>query len=134
MRASTAPSGDGNRRPEALPGVAVTPVYFKPQFQKHSGESCGGVQIVVTQPRRFPSLRFGVDLLESLVLLGEGRFSWRRDPYEFIADIPAIDLLAGTPRRRERLDQGKPIDDWVESWSADEAAFRDERRSALLYD
>ncbi len=121
-------------------GVVVTPVYFRPQFQKHAGEVCAGVQIVVTSPERFRSLRFGVDLLESLVMQGagpkggRGAFAWRRDPYEFIEDTPAIDLLAGTSALRERLDQGRPIDDWVASWTDDEAAFVAERSDVLLYD
>ena len=115
-------------------GVAVTPAFFKPQFQKHAGKSCGGVQIVVTSPERFHSLKFGVDLLESLTIQGTSDFSWRREPYEFVSDIPAIDLLAGSPILRERLDQGKPIGDWIESWEADEEMFRKERQSSLLYE
>ncbi|MEM9406220.1 MAG: DUF1343 domain-containing protein [Acidobacteriota bacterium] len=115
-------------------GVALTPAFFKPQFQKHGGETCAGVQIVVTRPDVFESLRFGVDLLESLSMQGGGDFSWRRDPYEFISDIPAIDLLAGTSTLRQRIDQGKPIADWIETWQADAEAFDNERQSVLLYD
>ena len=114
-------------------GVGLSPVFFRPQFQKHAGEVCAGVQVVVTAPRRFQSLRFGVSLLESLATQRPDAFSWRSEAYEFIRDVPAIDLLAGSEQLRSRIDQGRPLEDWIASWAADEDAFREERRGVLLY-
>lgn len=117
-----------------LPGVSFIPTYFRPQFQKHAGEICGGVEILVTDPGRFASYRTGVELIAVLHRqLGE-RFSWRRKPYEFVADRPAIDLLTGGQQLRQALsshDSG--LEEWIAGWSGDESAFRDERRPILLY-
>ncbi len=38
--------------PLAEMGVAALPTYFRPQFQKHNGEICGGVELVVKDARR----------------------------------------------------------------------------------
>jgi hypothetical protein len=69
---------------------------------------------------------------------------WRRAPYEFESDRPAIDLLTGGPECRTALAAaaagggGAPLDAcaldaWIESWPADEESFRRERRGILLY-
>ena len=40
---------------ERLPGVRFRPAFFTPTFQKHAGAVCGGVQVHVTDRRRFPA-------------------------------------------------------------------------------
>ncbi|HSH67694.1 MAG TPA: hypothetical protein VLB84_18275, partial [Bacteroidia bacterium] len=62
-------------------------------------------------------------------------FAWRRAPYEFVSDRPAIDLLTGGTECREAIESGDrdALDRWIGSWPADEEAFRAERRDALIY-
>jgi uncharacterized protein YbbC (DUF1343 family) len=124
----------------ALPGVAFLPTYFRPQFQKHRGEVCGGVELVVTDAGSFRPYRTGVELLRAVARVAPARLVWRRAPYEFVADRPAIDLLTGGPECRAALaelvagdDGGGALDTWMESWTADEESFRQERRDILLY-
>jgi uncharacterized protein YbbC (DUF1343 family) len=116
-----------------LPGVAFVPTYFRPQFQKHAKQVCGGVELVVTDPGAFRSYRTGVELLDSIHRLDPERFAWREKPYEFVIDRPAIDLLAGGPECREAIEAGVGLADWIASWDADERDFREERRDILLY-
>lgn len=117
----------------ALPGVAFVPTYFRPGFQKHAGEVCGGVELVVTDAARLRPYRLGVELLAALREAAPGVFAWRREPYEFVADRPAIDLLTGGGACRAALESGRGLDEWIASWGADEEAFRAERRAVLLY-
>ncbi|HEV3455875.1 MAG TPA: DUF1343 domain-containing protein [Thermoanaerobaculia bacterium] len=117
-----------------LPGVAFLPVCFRPQFQKHCGEVCGGVELVVTDPRRFRSYRTGVELLRAVARLAPRQLVWRRAAYEFVSDRPAIDLLTGGPECRTALAAGGgALDAWMDTWPADEESFRRERRGILLY-
>jgi uncharacterized protein YbbC (DUF1343 family) len=116
-----------------MPGVRFLPAYFRPQFQKHAGELCGGVQVLVTGAAELPALRWGVELLAAVRRRFPDAFGWRRDPYEFVGDRPAIDLLAGGSELREALDAGSVPDAWMATWSADEAAFREQRRDVLIY-
>ena len=119
----------------ALEGVAYTPVYFRPQAQKHAGELCGGVQAHVTSAASFASYRAGVELILALCEVAGESFGWRAEPYEFVADRPAVDLLSGDRALRRAVEGGGAgLDGWLASWAADEAAFRDERRRILLYD
>ncbi len=116
-----------------LPGVVFLPTYFRPQFQKHAGEVCAGVEIVVTDPERFPAYRCGVELLAVICDRFPECFGWRPEPYEFVADRPAIDLLTGGPELRLALESGDGPDAWIDSWRTDEAEFRRERGEILLY-
>ena len=113
-----------------LPGVTFVPTYFRPQFQKHRGAVCGGVELLVTDPAAFQSYRAGVELLDALHRLWPAEFAWREAPYEFVSDLPAIDLLTGGPECRQAIERGERLEDWIASWRNDERAFRAERRDS----
>jgi uncharacterized protein YbbC (DUF1343 family) len=117
----------------ALEGVRFLPTYFKPQFQKHRGAVCGGVETVVTDAKRFRPYRCGIEILLACRELAPAAFRWRREPYEFVIDRPAIDLLTGGDAFRLALESGRGLDDWLATWPAHEAAFREERDEILLY-
>ncbi len=116
-------------------GVAAVPTYFRPQFQKHCGEVCGGVELVVEDERRVRAYRLGLEILRALKSVAPAIFRWREAPYEFVADRPAIDLLTGGDAFRRALDgdPGADLDAWLETFAADEQEFREERREILLY-
>ena len=116
-----------------VPGAVFVPTYFRPQFQKHRGAVCGGVELLVTDRDAFRSYRTGVELLDAVHRLWPAEFAWRAAPYEFVSEIPAIDLLTGGPECREAIERGTGLDDWLATWGPDERAFRAERREILLY-
>ncbi len=120
-----------------LPGIAFVPTYFKPQFQKHAGATCGGVELVVTDGGALAAYRLGIELLRAAAEAAPAAFAWRAAPYEFVSDRPAIDLLTGGDACRLGIEGdgggGASLDAWIATWPADEAAFREERRAILLY-
>lgn len=118
-----------------LEGVAFIPAFFRPQFQKHAGEVCGGVELVVTDPDRLRPYRVGIALLQAFSGLWPDDFEWRTRAYEFVTDRPAIDLLTGGSTLRQALDVGdeRAVESWIATWPDEEQAFRDEREAFLLY-
>jgi uncharacterized protein YbbC (DUF1343 family) len=116
-----------------LPGVRFVPTYYRPQFQKHRGEVCAGVELLVTDPRAFRSYRTGAELLDAIHRLWPDDFAWREAPYEFVIDRPAIDLLTGGPEYRRAVESGEGLADWMATWKGDEREFREECREILLY-
>ncbi len=114
-------------------GLAAIPTFFRPQFQKHAGGRCGGVELVVTDRDRLRPLRAGVELLAALAEAAPEAFGWREAPYEFVADRPAIDLLTGSEACRRALEGDGDLAPWLATWPAAEAAFLEARRPALLY-
>ena len=120
------------RRDELL-GVHFRPAWFQPTFHKFAGQVCGGVQLHVTDRRAFRPVRTSLALLAALRELSGERFGWRTEPYEFVADRPAIDLLFGSDRERCGLEAGALAAELARAWEAEEEAFRRRRREFLLY-
>jgi uncharacterized protein YbbC (DUF1343 family) len=123
-------------RDEGLPGVVFRPVRFQPTFHKFAGQICGGVQLHVTDFSAFRSVRTGLTVLAVMRELSGARFRWRTEPYEFVADIPAFDLLFGSDRERTGLEAGRTADELAKLWQAEEDDFRAAglRRAVLLYE
>jgi len=116
-----------------FPGVGFRPQFFRPMFQKHAGRTCGGVQLHVTDREKLRSYEVGLWCLAiARELLGD-TFLWRQEPYEYEPsdERPAVNLLTGT-RFEEGLDQNG-LRNFIDSFAADEDAFRHTRREFLLY-
>ncbi len=133
-----APWIDGERLAEAmnglgLPGVHFRPAFFEPTFQKHAKQPCGGCQIHVLDRRVFAPVRTAVELIAGFRREAAGRFAWREPPYEYEHDKQPIDILYGSDRLRTTIDAGGDVQALVASWSADEDAFRETRARFLFY-
>ena len=96
---------------EALPGVRFRPLTFLPTFQKHAGRPSGGVQLHVTDEAAFLPYLTGVAFLRAARAQDPAGFAWRTRAYEFVADIPAIDLLCGSDQVRRGIDAGAALED-----------------------
>jgi uncharacterized protein YbbC (DUF1343 family) len=116
-----------------LPGVYFRPAIFEPTFQKHAKQTCGGCQIHVLDRRAFKPVRTGVALIAMLRRCDPVKFAWREPPYEYEHEKLPIDILAGSDALRRQVEAGTALDAIVESWRADEQAFRTVRKRFLLY-
>jgi len=116
-----------------LPGARFRPAVFKPTFQKHAGVACGGAQIHVTDLAAFRPYLSGVAVLLALRAEAGERFSWREQPYEFVSDRPAIDLLAGSTAVREGIERGAPLSEIAASWESGQREFERTKREFHLY-
>jgi uncharacterized protein YbbC (DUF1343 family) len=118
---------------ESWPGIHFRPASFRPTFHKFAGQTCGGVQLHVTDRRAFRPVRTTVGLLAALRDLHGPAFTWRREPYEFVADRLAIDLLFGSDRERKALEAGAAAQDICQPWAEEEIAFVERLQQYLLY-
>jgi uncharacterized protein YbbC (DUF1343 family) len=116
-----------------LPGVRFRPCVFTPTFQKHAKTACGGVQLHVEHPDTFRPYLTGVAFLKACHDQAPDKFAWRAKAYEFVDQIPAIDLLAGTDAVRKGIEAGASLDELSARWPRDEGAFAEERAQFLLY-
>ncbi len=116
-----------------LPGVRFRPLYFKPQFQKHAGKNCGGLQLHVTRRKSFKPLLTGVAILKAIQDLYPEDFQWRHRAYEFVNHIPAIDLLAGSSLLRQQIETGVSLKEIEGSWEEERQSFLRLRKDYLLY-
>ena len=133
-----APFIDGRLLAEALmalelPGVAWRPCFFRPTFHKFAGESCGAVQLHVTDRQAFLPYRTGLAVLSAVRRLYPKGLAWRREVYEFRHDVPAIDLLTGNAKVREAIDAGLSLDRITALAYEGLDGFAGDREAALLY-
>lgn len=116
-----------------LPGSRFRPTVFRPEFGKHAGKVCRGVEWHVTDRTAVRPVETGVRLLAEIRALHRGEFAWRREPYEFVSDVPAIDLLTGSSRAREVIEERADASVLFEAWASYCEDFRGERGRFLLY-
>ncbi|MCP4444725.1 MAG: DUF1343 domain-containing protein [Myxococcales bacterium] len=116
-----------------LPGVLFRPLTFTPTFQKHAGAACGGVQQHVTDPSTYLPYKTGVAFVWAVHKLWAQSFSWRSEAYEFVDEIPAFDLLAGSSALRDGIEAGGDLKTLAKTWAEAETRFAEERQSWLMY-
>ncbi len=107
-----------------MPGCVFRAMELTPASSKHQGQLCNYVQTHVTAPGVFSSVRAAVALL------------WhakRLHPKELTFDADFFDRLSGTPKLREALESGTPLDEILASWAQALEEFRKRREKYLLY-
>lgn len=118
---------------ERLPGVRFRPLYFRPTFHKHAGHLCGGVQLHLTDRRRFPAFLAYLLLIHHARRQDPGAFAWRQPPYEYeLVKLP-IDILCGGDAARRALEAGRSPRRLLPAWKSQLQRFRARRRPYLLY-
>ena len=116
-----------------LRGVAFREASFLPQFQKHAGAGCGGVEVHLTNRHELEALLLGWVVIEAARRCDPERFGWRTETYEFVDDPIAIDLLCGSTEGRAAIETATPLRDLHEHWNAERAEWEEVRASLLLY-
>jgi uncharacterized protein YbbC (DUF1343 family) len=116
-----------------LPGVRFRTARFRPEFGKHAGSVCAGVEWHVTDRARLRPLETGVRLLAEARALHPDKFAWRHEAYEFVAGVPAVDLLTGSAAAREVIEERADAEGLFAGWRAHCEEFTARRGPHLLY-
>ncbi len=124
-----------------LPGFVARPLTFQATFHKHAGAVSGGVEIHVTDPFVFRPYATYVSLIGHARALAGDAFRFRTERYEFVDDVPALDLLTGGATVREALAAGADPDDVARvaarvppEWSGQRARAKAAMTQALARD
>jgi uncharacterized protein YbbC (DUF1343 family) len=116
----------------SIEGAVLRALSFEPTFQKHARTTCGGVQVHVTDARAFRSYAAYLRMIGWVAARAQ-EFRFRVEPYEYVSDRPAIDLLTGGPEYRKALSAAQPVDELIEWLSQVPRDFEERRRDWLLY-
>jgi uncharacterized protein YbbC (DUF1343 family) len=124
--------------PEWLRGCRLRPCWFEPTFHKHAGTLCGGLQVHVDDPAydhaAFRPWRLQALAFKALRALEPGYALWRDFDYEYERGRLAIDLINGSERLREWVDDPRATPGDLETMARrDELAWAEARRPLLLY-
>ena len=120
-------------RRDAGDGTVFRAASFRPMFQKHAGVACAGIQVIVTDRRRFRPFECYLAILAAVREIDEQSCAWRTETYEFESERLAIDLLFGNGWLREGLETGVAVEDLAARWNAGLEKFRGLREAHLIY-
>lgn len=105
-----------------LDGVRFVPIRFTPTSSKFSGESCGGVNLVITDRLTFNPLRTGIQLMCSLRATSAAEW-----------DTKNLNRLLSSEKVRDAVLAGKTASDAEVLWHQELAAFLQRRAPFLIY-
>ncbi|MCC2602033.1 exo-beta-N-acetylmuramidase NamZ family protein [Sphingopyxis yananensis] len=126
--------------PEWLAGCKLRDIWFEPTFHKHMGKLNSGVHIhadgpwydhAAFRPWRVQALGF-----KAIRSLYPDYVLWRGKDfkYEYTDDVLAIDVINGSTKLREWVDDRTSTPADLDAWAApDEQSWRDEIAPLLLY-
>jgi uncharacterized protein YbbC (DUF1343 family) len=115
------------------PGVLLRACAFRPMFHKRAGQLCRGLYPHIIDRDAYSTVLTYVVFLDWARNRHDGDFRWRTEPYEFVEYPIAIDLLFGSSRPREAIEDGD-IRRLYDEWEAAEREFYERRAPYLLYD
>jgi uncharacterized protein YbbC (DUF1343 family) len=124
--------------PGWLGGCRLRPCWFEPTFHKHVGKLCSALQVHVDDTayvhEAFKPWRLIAVAFKAIRGLYPEYPLWRDFVYEYERDRLAIDLINGGTALREWVDDPAATPGDLEAIAAaDEARWREERESLLLY-
>lgn len=106
-----------------LPGVTFRTMFATPTTSKHTGAFSGGVQLHVTNPRAYESVRTGLHVLDAFFDHFD-ETDWREEANCRTPDDTCwIDTLSGTKSVRAQLEDGVRPERIVRGWRRDLRAF-----------
>ncbi len=117
----------------SLPGVYFRPCYFQPTFQKHAKQTCGGVQLHVTERDEFEPVLAGIATVKIAYNLYTEDFRWKEPPYEYVYDKNPFDVIAGTSRLRLAIERGETLEEIEKGWREPLKEFMKTRGAYLSY-
>ena len=114
-------------------GVKFRPAFFRPTFCEFAGETCGGVQIHVTDRETFTPVIVGIAMVKTVYDMYRDKFQWRQNAYEYVFDKNPMDVVCGTDKLRKQIEGGVSLAQIEADWSGGLSAFREARKPYLLY-
>ncbi|MGI8811003.1 MAG: exo-beta-N-acetylmuramidase NamZ family protein [Pyrinomonadaceae bacterium] len=120
-------------RKSDFPGVAFREAYFRPTFAEFNGETCGGVQIHITDREIFTPVIVGVAMVKTAFDLYPNDFQWRQNAYEYVFDKNPMDVVCGTDKIRKAIESGVSMKEIEDSWVSPLEEFNTDRRPFLIY-
>jgi len=116
-----------------FPGVAFRECYFQPTFQKWARQTCGGVQIHVTDREAFTPVVVGVAMVKTAYDLYTDQFQWKQTEYEYEFGKNPFDVVSGTDKIRKQIEAGTSLDEIKAAWEPRFSEFVNVRKEYLLY-
>ncbi|WP_432354478.1 exo-beta-N-acetylmuramidase NamZ family protein [Sporosarcina sp. A2] len=106
-----------------LPGVSFRAASFTPTFSKHSGKLSHGVQVHITDRKKYQPVETGLHIVKTL-----------KDLYpDQVQLTPFFDNLIGNGWIRPGIENGMTVEEMSKRWKKDSKEFEKVRKKYLMY-
>ncbi len=117
-----------------IEGCAFRTHDFIPTFHKFQGENCNGLQIHVTDIRRFRPVGTALEILDAIIETSPpDSLTFNSPPYEYENSLMPFDILSGDSGMRQTLQGRKNLSDEKDRWAAETKKFLEEFRQISAY-
>lgn len=116
-----------------FPGVSFREAYFRPTFCEFAGQTCGGIQLHITDRDAFTPVIVGIAMVKTIYDMYPDKFQWRQNAYEYEFGKNPMDVVCGTARIREMIEGGLPFDEIASFLQRDLPIFTALRERFLVY-
>ncbi len=116
-----------------FPGVKFRHSFFRPTFCEFAGETCGGIQIHVTDREAFTPVIVGLAMVKTAYDMYPDKFQWRQNAYEYVFDKNPLDVICGTDKIRKQIEGGVSLAEIEAGWAEGWKKFSDARKPYLIY-
>ena len=116
-----------------FPGVAFREAWFQPWFSEFAGETCGGVQLHVTDRNTFTPVIVGIAMVKTAHDMYPDHFQWRQNDYEYEFGRNPFDIVCGTDKIRKAIEANTSMLEIEELCLAGLKEFSDLRSAYLIY-
>ncbi|HEX2955838.1 MAG TPA: DUF1343 domain-containing protein [Chitinispirillaceae bacterium] len=116
-----------------LGGVVFREHHFIPTFQKWAGKYCYGMQIHVTNPKVFYSVKTTAAILHACIKASDGAFEFKNPPYEYEQIKMPFDILSGDTVMRKALGDKKAIEELFGQWDRSNNEFTEQFKQYAHY-
>jgi uncharacterized protein YbbC (DUF1343 family) len=107
-----------------LPGVRFRALNFIPSTSRCAGQSCGGVQVHMTDRAALRPVALGLHMIATVHSLYPREFAW---------EAAHFDRLTGSPSIRQALESGTAVERLTDGWQHIQTTFQQQRQAYLRY-
>jgi uncharacterized protein YbbC (DUF1343 family) len=116
-----------------LGGVFFREHHFIPTFQKWAGKYCYGMQIHVTNPHVYYSVKVTAAILHACIKASGGAFEFKNPPYEYEQYKMPFDILSGDTVLRKALGEKEAVESLFDQWDLSNQAFAEQFKVIAHY-
>ncbi|MBW1867469.1 MAG: DUF1343 domain-containing protein [Deltaproteobacteria bacterium] len=114
-------------------GIILRPTVFEPVANKWQDRHCHGFQIHIIDRSVYKPYLTTLKLLQAVIINHGDGFEWKSPPYEYEFEKQPFDLITGSRRIRQCLEEGEDLDQAAAAWQDNLDKFNKIRQSYHLY-
>ena len=119
---------------ENIKGVFFRDVVFEPTSNKWAGERCFGFQIHITDLSEYNSYETTIRILRAIIKNHGDDFEWKQPPYEYEFRKKPIDMILGSRKIREKIENlNQSVDDIFSGYEPALQKFKEVKSKYHLY-